>query len=50
MKTKPSTPIYQIKVTLKHIRPPVWRRILVPADASLYELHTILQIVMDWED
>lgn len=50
MKTKPSPLIYQIKVTLKAIRPPVWRRILVPANTSLYELHTILQIVMDWED
>jgi hypothetical protein len=42
--------IYQIKITLRHVRPPVWRRILVPADTKLPKLHRILQNVMGWED
>jgi hypothetical protein len=42
--------IYQIKVTLKASKPPIWRRILVTSDTSLQELHHILQIVMGWED
>jgi len=29
--------LYQIKVTLKNIRPPIWRRLLVPADCAMYE-------------
>jgi hypothetical protein len=40
--------IYQIKVTLRHIEPPVWRRIEVPADIKLGKLHKVLQIAMGW--
>src|SRR5580765_2267717 len=42
--------IYQIKVTLKGIRPPIWRRILVISDTRLGKLHRILQDVMGWTD
>src|SRR6187200_11429 len=42
--------IYQIKITLQDIQPPVWRRIQVWEDITLAQLQTILQIVMDWED
>jgi hypothetical protein len=41
--------IYQIHVTLKNIEPPVWRRIQVPENIPLVELHDILQIVIGWE-
>jgi Plasmid pRiA4b ORF-3-like protein len=41
--------IYQLKIALKDIRPPIWRRILVP-DCSLVELHEIIQVAMGWED
>ena len=44
------TPTYQIKVSLNGIRPPIWRRILVPGDTTLLDLHDILQIVMGWEN
>ena len=42
--------LYQIKVTLRDIDPPIWRRIQVWDDATLGQLHDILQIVMGWED
>lgn len=42
--------IYQIKITLKHVRPPIWRRLLVPADIKLGKLHRILQATMGWTD
>ena len=45
-----STDIYQIKVTLRHSKPPIWRRILVPGDITLAQLHDILQAVMGWYD
>ncbi len=40
--------MYQIKVTLNGIRPPVWRRLLVPSSVSLKDLHGILQIAVGW--
>ncbi len=47
---KGKTQIYQIKVALRHIAPPVWRRIEVAADTKLGKLHHILQAVMGWTD
>lgn len=44
------TPIYQIKVTLKHFSPPIWRRVLVPADITFAQLHDVTQVVMGWTD
>ena len=41
--------IYQLKVTLKDIKPPVWRRVQVP-DCTLGDLHEVIQIVMGWTD
>lgn len=40
--------IYQIKVTLKYSKPPIWRRLLVSGDATLFQLHKIIQIAMGW--
>ena len=40
--------IFRIKVTLRHVKPPVWRRIEVPADIKLGKLHEVLQIAMGW--
>ena len=41
--------IYQLKITLKDIRPPIWRRVQV-SDCSLALLHEIIQVVMGWDD
>ena len=42
--------IYQIKITLKNSKPAIWRRVLVPPDILLPDLHEIIQTVMDWGD
>ena len=42
--------IYQLKVTLLHTRPPIWRRLLVPAGLTLEVLHDVLQGAMGWDD
>lgn len=44
------TSAYVVKVTLLGVRPPVWRRLLVPADIHLGDLHRILQAAMGWKD
>jgi Plasmid pRiA4b ORF-3-like protein len=40
--------VYAIKVTLLGTRPPVWRRILVPCEITLRNLHRTLQTTMGW--
>ena len=42
--------IYQIKVTLLGTKPLIWRRLLVPADLTLAQLHNVLQIAIGWDD
>ena len=39
---------YLLKITLLDIKPPVWRRFVVPADIKLNELHDVIQMVMGW--
>jgi hypothetical protein len=42
--------LYQLKISLRDIRPMIWRRVLVPEDTSLTRLHTVIQTVMGWEN
>src|SRR6266436_1454628 len=50
MKQDSPNQIYQLKVTLLGIDPPIWRRLLVPANLTLEQLHHVLQVVMGWSD
>jgi hypothetical protein len=45
---KSSSPktVYQLKITLKNIRPPIWRRVQVDSSTTLEQLHSIVQVVM----
>lgn len=36
-------------VTLRHVEPPIWRRVLVDSGITLVGLHRVLQCVMQWE-
>ena len=49
---KQSTPpsVYQLKITLKGTRPPIWRRVQVTSDTTLGKLHQIIQETMGWSD
>jgi hypothetical protein len=41
--------VYQLKVGLLRWRPPIWRRILVPATITLGDLHAVIQILFGWD-
>lgn len=43
-------PVYTIKVTLRDVEPPVWRRVRIAGDASLQTLHATLQLAMGWQE
>ncbi|HQG30769.1 MAG TPA: plasmid pRiA4b ORF-3 family protein [Deltaproteobacteria bacterium] len=43
-------PIYQLKITLRGSKPPIWRRFVVPGSITLPTLHEVIQIVMGWTD
>ncbi len=40
--------LYLLKVTLKGVRPPIWRRIRLPGSSTLAELHRVIQAAMGW--
>ncbi len=42
--------VYQLKISLKDTRPPIWRRVLVASSESLGSLHCTIQAAMGWED
>ena len=42
--------IFQFKVSLKEIRPPIWRRIQVPETYTFWDLHVAIQDSMGWTD
>lgn len=42
--------LVQLRIDLKGIKPPVWRRVLVPYNITLGKLHDVIQAVMGWTD
>ena len=48
-KVKEPSQVYQLKITLRDIKPPVWRRVQVK-DCTLATLHDIIQTYMGWDD
>ena len=42
--------VYQFKITLKGIKPPIWRRIQVPETYTFWDLHVAIQDSMGWTD
>ncbi len=41
---------YQLKITLKDSKPPIWRRFLVEKNVPLSSLHNAIQIIMGWQN
>lgn len=50
-KARPAAkPILQLKIMLKGAKPPIWRRVLVPAGTPLSQLHQVIQALFGWLD
>jgi hypothetical protein len=47
---KPENSVYQFIIELEGIQPPIWRRILIPGNSTLRDLHQAIQDVMGWQD
>ena len=45
-----SRQVYQLRIALLDIDPPVWRRVLVPGGFTLDRLHRVIQHAMGWQD
>ena len=50
MRSTEPAKVYQFKVALANIHPPVWRRILVSDKSTLLDLHGVIQDVFGWLD
>ena len=46
-KTHPSNTL-QMRVSIKGISPPIWRKLLVSSDTTLHELHLMIQAAFGW--
>ena len=44
----PPNPIYQLKISLKKARPPIWRRVLVEPGMLLCQVDRLVRAVMGW--
>ncbi|MFY9779186.1 MAG: plasmid pRiA4b ORF-3 family protein [Candidatus Baltobacteraceae bacterium] len=45
-----SQTVHRLRIALRGVRPPVWRRLEVPSDTKLPALNQILQAAMGWMD
>jgi hypothetical protein len=39
---------YQLKISIDHIKPAIWRRVIIESDMKLPDLHKVIQTVMGW--
>ena len=48
--TKKFDNVYQFRIELQEIKPPIWRRIQVPETYTFWDLHVAIQDSMGWTD
>ncbi|MEI2664748.1 plasmid pRiA4b ORF-3 family protein [Rossellomorea sp. LJF3] len=41
---------FQLKISLKGAKPPIWRRVLIPNTVSLHQFHHVIQAAMGWSN
>jgi hypothetical protein len=46
----PARRIYVLRVSIRDSRPPIWRKLSVPGNFTLEDLHVVLQIAFGWDE
>jgi len=46
----PAKTVYQLKITLKDSKPPIWRTIQIRSTATFWELHCAIQDAFSWNN
>jgi hypothetical protein len=49
-KEMPTSNMIQFRLSVKDVKPEIWRKVLVSSDITLERLHTILQVLMGWKN
>ena len=44
------SPVLQLRISLRGVSPPVWRRLLIPEQITIVQLHRVMQLAMGWND
>ena len=42
--------VLQFRLSVKDVKPVIWRKLIVSSDVTLARLHSILQVLMGWSD
>jgi hypothetical protein len=42
--------VLQLRIGLRGVSPPVWRRVLIPEQVTIAQLHRVMQLAMGWND
>lgn len=50
MPPRSAATVFQLRIDLEWVDPPIWRRLLVPAEIRLDKLHDVFQVAMGWTD
>ena len=45
-----ATSILQLRIGLRGVCPPVWRRLLIPEQITIAQLHYVMQLAVGWHD
>ncbi|WP_327654332.1 plasmid pRiA4b ORF-3 family protein [Streptomyces sp. NBC_00483] len=44
----PTGTVHRLKITLEGVKPPLWRRVIVPSHLTLGSLHDVIQTAFGW--